>query len=86
MANRFFVMHFDLSTAKKLPLRITLTNLVTKPKVGVCTPRVKNKALTTDGDMMPTLPTEIFLGKDVAARCLRKGLERIPMLHRCGLA
>lgn len=33
MANRFFVMHFDLSTAKKLPLRITLTNLVKKPKV-----------------------------------------------------
>ncbi|KAL8447868.1 hypothetical protein Emed_004163 [Eimeria media] len=32
MANRFFVMHFDLSTTKKLPLRITLTNLVKKPK------------------------------------------------------
>ncbi|KAL8270769.1 hypothetical protein Esti_005324 [Eimeria stiedai] len=33
VANRFFVMHFDLSTTKKLPLRITLTNLVKKPKV-----------------------------------------------------
>ncbi|CDJ42355.1 hypothetical protein, conserved [Eimeria tenella] len=33
MANRFFVMHFDLRTAKDLPLRITLTNIVKLPKV-----------------------------------------------------
>ncbi|XP_026194203.1 WD repeat-containing protein 90-like [Cyclospora cayetanensis] len=32
MANRFFVLHFDLMTCKKLPIRITVTNLVKKPK------------------------------------------------------
>ncbi|KAL8425670.1 hypothetical protein Efla_003990 [Eimeria flavescens] len=33
VARRFFVMHFDLNTSKRMMLRITLTNLVKKPKV-----------------------------------------------------